>query len=322
MMMMIMILLAGLKACATTDAQSCAPQQVAQGFRECEQITITAETAEPAEKQFLVTSQRALHLPGRSSEAVNGARAGALRSNVVFFHGLFTPAGAVASWADIVTRIERGAATSDVATLRSAVADAMKLADATGLDRERQLALYGAAYASWRLSTTPGVDAAESMTLLRGAENNLREVMRADPKSGEARALLASVLGLLIRAGGNKMTLGPEAQEVREEGLALEPNNPRVVLQAAITTLHTPAEYGGGADKAEGGLRQAIVLFEREPAGRPWPNWGRFDAHAWLGQVLAARGDKTGARAEYDLALGVWPQSGWVKYVLIPALNK
>jgi Flp pilus assembly protein TadD len=155
-----------------------------------------------------------------------------------------------------------------------------------------------------------------------GARKNLSDAMKMNPKSGEARALRASVLGQLIRFGGNKMELGPDARADRDEALQLEPNNPRVVLQAAITTFHTPAEYGGSAEKAEAGLRHAIALFEREPAGRPWPNWGRFDAHAWLGQVLAARGDKEGARSEYNLALAVWPASPWVKYVLIPALSK
>src|SRR5262249_45896739 len=117
-----------------------------------------------------------------------------------------------------------------------------------------------------------------------------------------------------------------------EQAMRLEPNNPRVVLQSAMSLYFTPAEYGGGADKAEAGLRQALALFDREPAGRPGPNGGGFDAHAWLaparagrgrtGETRAGRGDKAGARAEYEQALAIWPNSPWVKYVLIPALAK
>jgi tetratricopeptide (TPR) repeat protein len=226
------------------------------------------------------------------------------------------------TWTDIVARLEKGAAASDANVLRPAIADAEKLADVTGQDRERELALLGAAYGAWRLSTVPDVQPAEAVTLLKGADKNLRSLLKMNAKSGEALALLASVIGQEIRYGGNKMELGPEASEVRANAVKAEPGNPRVVLQSAITLFHTPADYGGGPDKAEAGLRQAIALFEREPAARPWPNWGRFDAHAWLGQVLAARGDKAGARAEYNLALAAWPQSGWVKYVLMPALDK
>ena len=41
----------------------------------------------------------------------------------------------------------------------------------------------------------------------------------------------------------------------------------------------------------------------------PWPNWGRFDAHVWLGQALGKRGDKSGALAEYNKALALAPGS-------------
>jgi tetratricopeptide (TPR) repeat protein len=235
---------------------------------------------------------------------------------------LSSAAPADLSWTDIVARLERGTATSNATLLRSAIADAETLADVTGQDRERELALNGAAYGAWRLSTIPDVTPAEARALLRDAERHLQDLLKMNAKSGEAQALLASVLGQLIRYGGNKMELGPAAQSRREAAMRLEPNNPRVVLQNAITLFHTPAQYGGGPDKAEPGLRQAIALFEREPAGRPWPNWGRFDAHAWLGQALLARGDRAGARGEYNLALAVWPESGWVKHVLMPALDK
>jgi tetratricopeptide (TPR) repeat protein len=231
---------------------------------------------------------------------------------------------AALTWTDIVARLEHGAATSSPAELRSAIADAQKLADVTGLDRERELALNGAAYGAWRLSTLRDVERAEADALLKRAENDLHALLKINPTSGEAFALLASVLGQRIRLSGgrSKMELGPEADANRAEAMKLDPDNPRVALQSGVSIFFTPVEYGGGADKAEAGLRRAIALFEREPAGRPWPNWGRFDAHAWLGQVLAARGDKAGARAEYNLALTAWPQSGWVRYVLMPALDK
>ena len=228
----------------------------------------------------------------------------------------------VPTWTDLVTQFEKGNATSDTNMLRAAVADAHTLADVTGLERERQLALYGAAYAAWRLAFLPGVADGESKELLEGADKDLREVIRMDVKSAEARALLASVNGYRIRAGGNAMELGAEAQELLAAAGRLEPNNPRVLLEQGINTFHVPAEYGGSAERAEALLRQALASFEREPAGRPWPNWGRFDAHVWLGQVLAARSDKDGARAEYDQALKLVPDSGYVKYKLIPMLDR
>jgi tetratricopeptide (TPR) repeat protein len=228
------------------------------------------------------------------------------------------------TWTDIVARLDHGAAASDAAELRAAIADAHTLAEASTKDRERALALSGAAYGAWRLCVLPDVQTSESVALMKRAEQDLRALLKINPRSGEAYAMLANVLGQMIRlsGGANKMELGPEASANRAEAMRVEPDNPRVVLLGAVTLFHTPPEYGGGPDKAEADLRRAIALFAQEPPNRPWPNWGRFDAHAWLGQTLAARGDKAGARAEYNLALAEWPQSRWVRSVLLPALDK
>jgi tetratricopeptide (TPR) repeat protein len=230
-------------------------------------------------------------------------------------HGLPT-------WSDIVQRIDHGNAASDPAMLRAAAADAERLADITGDGRERQLALLGAAFANSRLAFLPGVDDSETSAALKRAEHLLQTAVTADNKYAEAYALLGAVRGSLIRAGGSAMELGPAAHEALDRALSLAPDNPRVLLQAGINTMHTPPEYGGGTDKAEGLLRRSLAAFDREPPGRPWPNWGRFDAHVWLGQVLLARADKAGARQEYEAALKIVPDSGWVKYKLLPVLER
>ena len=226
-------------------------------------------------------------------------------------------------WSDVVARIDSGAVTSNPEMLRGAIADCDTLASDTAASaRTRELARYGAAYAAWRLAFLPGVDTTETAKRLGAAELNLRGVIAAHPESAEAHALLAAVLGSIIRAGGDAMRYGPDSQHEVETALRLEPNNPRVRLEEGLNAFHTPAEYGGGLANAEAALRQAIALLEREPPDRPWPSWGGFDAHVWLGQVLAARGDKAAARKEYERALTFWPQSGWVKQVLLPALDR
>jgi tetratricopeptide (TPR) repeat protein len=249
----------------------------------------------------------------------------------VYFFGMtlheVTPMTAIVlaaalSWPAIVQQIEKGNAASDPVVLRTAAGDAEKLADVTGDEHERQLALLGAAYANAKIAFLPGVSEAETMEVLKHADKLLAVAIKADSGYAEAYALRAAVLGSMIRAGGNTMELGPEASEALDTALRLAPNNPRVLLQAAVNTMHVPLQYGGGTDKAEPMLRRALAAFDREPANRPWPNWGRFDAHVWLGQILAQRGDKAGARAEYDAALHIVPDSGWVKFKLLPQLDR
>jgi tetratricopeptide (TPR) repeat protein len=229
---------------------------------------------------------------------------------------------ALVSWSDIVQRIDRGNAANDPAVLRKAAADAEQLADATGDDRERQLALLGAAFANAHVAFLPDVEDAETAAVLKKSEKLLRAAIAADRGYAEAYALLGSVLGSMIRAGGSPMELGPAAQEALDQAMRIAPQNPRVLLLDGVNTLHVPAQYGGGPDQAEALLRRSLAAFDREPPNRPWPNWGRFDAHVWLGQILAGRGDKTGARAEYDAALRIVPESGWVKYKLLPMLDR
>ena len=237
---------------------------------------------------------------------------------LALFLWLATPA-----WSDVVARIDRGAATSDAELLRGAIADCDALAsEASATPRARELARYGPAYAEWRLAFLPGVQSGETTKVLAAAQANLRAVIAAHAESAEAHALLAAVLGSMIRAGADPMTTGQDAQHELDEALRLEPNNPRVRLEEGMNAFFVPAEYGGGIGKAEASLRQAVALLEREPRNRPWPNWGGFDAHVWLGQVLVKRGDKAAAKQEYEAALTFWPQSGWVKYVLLPALDR
>jgi Flp pilus assembly protein TadD len=117
------------------------------------------------------------------------------------------------------------------------------------------------------------------------------------------------------------MLLGPRASGALDKAAEIAPDNPRVVVLQGISAFNTPALFGGGTEKAERLLRRSLTLFAREPADRPWPNWGRFDAHVWLGQALLGKGDRAGARAEYDRALTLAPGSRWVRSVLLPAIE-
>ncbi len=229
---------------------------------------------------------------------------------------------AALSWPEIVHRIDTGNAANDPVMLRAAAADAERIADTTGDERERQAALLGAAYATSKIAFLPGVADDETTVVLKRAEKLLGTLIKEHKDYAEAYALRGSVLGSMIRAGGNPMELGPAAAESFDAALKLAPENPRVLLQAAVNTMHVPPQYGGGADKAEAMFRHALAAFDHEPPNRPWPNWGRFDAHVWLGQLLAQRGDKAGARAEYDTALTILPNSGWVRYKLLPMLDR
>lgn len=224
------------------------------------------------------------------------------------------------AWLPAMTQLEAAVLAGDVAALRSsmAVLDAMTTANA----QERELLDYAEAYAAWRLLYQRGVEVEEKKTLIVSARSHLEAALKVNPKNAEAHALLSSVLGSEIGlAPVRAMVLGPQSSMERDTSLRLEPSNPRVLLLAGTNLFHTPEMYGGGAEKAEPLLRRALQAFAAEPAQRPWPNWGRFDAHIWLGQVLEKVNKRDAARAEYEEALKLAPQSGYVRAILLPRVT-
>jgi tetratricopeptide (TPR) repeat protein len=228
-----------------------------------------------------------------------------------------------AEWTQTTILLERAVLADDAQTVK-AVRAACLQAIASGTPAERlPLTRYAIAYADWRLSTNPFVAEREQNDLLDEAETQLQEALKLNDKFAEASGLMAGVLGMKIAKSPMKgMFLGGKSSHFLDQALALEPDNPRLLLQRGVSRYNTPAMFGGSLKEAETLLRKSLTLFEKEPADRAWPNWGRFDAHVWLGQALVKRGDRAGARAEYDRAAAIAPQSGWLRFVLVPQLEK
>ena len=224
-------------------------------------------------------------------------------------------------WPDVVKRLERGAFNEeDLLAARAACLQGLQAAE---LPRETEFAFrYSAAYANWRLVRVPNAKREEQIPLHDEAAAHIRKALELDSKSAEAWGLLSAIYGSqmgFVPAMG--LELGNHAAEAIQQAVKLAPDNPRVVLFQGTSAFHTPPSYGGSVEAAEKHLRRAIQLFDSEPPERPWPNWGRLDAHLWLGILLEKRGDREGARAEYKKTLSIDPEFGWARYVLLPRLD-
>ncbi|MCY3842347.1 MAG: tetratricopeptide repeat protein [Acidobacteria bacterium] len=227
-------------------------------------------------------------------------------------------------WPGLVARTERAYVHGDASEMIAVRTTLQELLH-TGLSgAQRSLARYTVAYLNWRLFTVPdSVPADERDDLLDEAVTLLREDLEDDDGNAESHALLASVYGLQIGSSRWRgIFLGRRASAASDRALELAPGNPRVLLLGGVGKLNTPRMFGGGEDVAESLLRRAVAAFRTEPPGRPWPRWGRIDAHAWLGQVMARRGDFDAARRHYRDALAIEPAFGWVRGVLLPALDR
>ena len=104
--------------------------------------------------------------------------------------------------------------------------------------------------------------------------------------------------------------------------MELGPQNPRVWLLKGVGNIFKPKLFGGGAEKAEVDIRKAISLYEHDAPASPRPAWGRAEAWAWLGQALDKQDKRGDARAAFVKALEIDPEFGWVKYKLLPDLDR
>ena len=224
-------------------------------------------------------------------------------------------------WIQLTVRLERAALEGVASDLRTIRSDLQRRVGGAGADEA--VVRYTLAYVAFRMVNLPDVSDKERKDLLEDAVTQLQQIIKRHPTDAEAHALLGSVYGLQIAESPivRGMTLGPRASGALDRAAGIESGNPRVLLLQGVSAFNTPAIFGGGTDKAEGFLRRSLERFAVEPADKAWPNWGRFDAHVWLGQTLVQKGDRTGARAEYDKARALAPNSGWLRYVLIPALE-
>lgn len=229
--------------------------------------------------------------------------------------------GSDPDWGATTTRLEKAALEGTSKDLRAIRTDLTQRVSAAGPDEA--MLRYTIAYASHRMATSPDVPDKERKDLLDDAVAQLQQVIKRNPKDAEAHALLGSVYGLQIAESPvvRGMTLGPRANAALDRASEIDSGNPRVLLLQGVSAFNTPAMFGGGTDKAQQFLGRSLDRFAMEPADKPWPNWGRFDAHVWLGQALLKKGDRSGARAEYDKARSLAPNSGWLRYVLMPALD-
>ena len=183
---------------------------------------------------------------------------------------------------------------------------------------------YYIALADYRIAGLLEGESKDPSEHLNAAVEHLKKATELNPQAAEAYSLLSSVYGWQIGLSPMKsMLLGPRVGKAAQKAKQLAPDNPRVVLSAAISDFNTPKMFGGNKEKGLQGFQRAAELFaQEEPTDPIQPVWGHREAYAWIGIAYQDRGELESARAAFEKALEVDPDFGWVKYVLLPELEK
>ena len=79
-------------------------------------------------------------------------------------------------------------------------------------------------------------------------------------------------------------TNGVQASTALQNGLKLDPNNPRLYYLQGESLFGTPVQFGGGKDKAKPVFEKAIALFKAAQPKPLYPTWGQKQAEEKLAQ--------------------------------------
>jgi hypothetical protein len=79
-------------------------------------------------------------------------------------------------------------------------------------------------------------------------------------------------------------TNGMEASAALQNGLKLDPSNPRLYYLQGESLFGTPPQFGGGKDKAKPVFEKSIALFKAAQPKPLYPSWGQKQAEEKLAQ--------------------------------------
>ena len=105
-------------------------------------------------------------------------------------------------------------------------------------------------------------------------------------KNAETYAVenMSATQQMLVDPQNRWMTNGKDASEALQKGLAADPNNPRLYYLQGMSMFNTPAQFGGGKDKAKPLFEKSVALFKTAQPKPLYPTWGQKQAEDMLAQ--------------------------------------
>jgi tetratricopeptide (TPR) repeat protein len=191
------------------------------------------------------------------------------------------------------------------------------------MDQKNYLAKYYLAYIEYRLyqfkvsGTKVDVD-----KYYDTAQEICKELLAAKQFEGEAKTLVAALY--MMRLASNPMeaiALAPKIYELLDEAEAAPGSNPRALIVKGVMLMNTPPMFGGSVEKAIEAFTKGLAMYEADKKDVK-VTWGYEEMHAWLGQAFEKNNQPDKAKEIYTKALKIAPDFAWVKFNLLPNLEK
>lgn len=131
-------------------------------------------------------------------------------------------------------------------------------------------------YAGLSLATAgwndPNIDKDANSTRI----NTLCDKAEALDKNSEIYAIrnMSATQQMMVDPQTRWQTYGTQASKDIEEGLKLNPDNPRLYYLRGESIFNTPPAFGGGKEKAKPVFEKAVALFKTDKPKPLYPNWG------------------------------------------------
>ena len=128
-------------------------------------------------------------------------------------------------------------------------------------------------------------DKVEITAMAEKAQNSLNIELKKTPNNPELLVVqaLINTVWIVFDPMENGQKLSPVTMELYEKALALEPENPRVVLSKAEFEIGASAFWGTDTKPMCEEVKRSLALFDKQKLGTPFsPKWGRERADALL----------------------------------------
>ena len=118
----------------------------------------------------------------------------------------------------------------------------------------------------------PNVDKDANSTRI----NNLCDKAAALDNNSEIYCLrnMSATQQMMVDPQTRWQTYGMQASKDIDEGLKLNPDNPRLYYLRGESIFNTPPAFGGGKEKAKSVFEKALSLFKTEKPKPLYPSWG------------------------------------------------
>jgi tetratricopeptide (TPR) repeat protein len=193
-------------------------------------------------------------------------------------------------------------------------------------DSSNSSALYGLTFTGYKLLEFSLQKGNESLfdIFYQPAIDNANRLISSDKYLSEGKSLLSGIYMMKIaNSPMSAVTLSSEINGLLDEAEKADPKNPVSFIVRGEMKYNTPKLFGGSPEDAVKNFNKAVALCEENPdTGIVDTRWASLESLAWLGRAFVKLENYDAAKFAYQKALNIQPDFGWVKYVLLPEVEK